>query len=83
MVLTQDKTYVLSLPDMKACFSTGKPGEPVLGNNTLYTESGSMIECDLPLAQWQNKTGLDQGTTVSAWPSDEALLQQARAVLER
>ena len=61
------------------CDSTG--GTVVLYNNTVYSPTGKVTECNMPLAQWQ-KQGHDQGTTAQSWPQDSALLELIAAALD-
>jgi hypothetical protein len=49
-------------------------GDPVvLYNNTVYSPTGKITECGMPLAKWQEK-GNDNGTTANTYPDDEVLL---------
>ena len=53
-------------------------------NNRLYAPGAQVsVQCGstMPLAQWQNKTGLDSGTTVGSSPTVEEMMQWGRQVL--
>lgn len=61
--------------------SAGSGQSPVLvGNNSVYTQDGTLSECGVSLQQWQAQ-GHDLGTTVAVWPQDDDLITQVRAVL--
>ena len=50
-----------------------------MANNTLFSASGNIHICDVPLAQWQSQ-GNDLGTTASAYTPtlDDDLIGWAR-----
>lgn len=52
----------------------------IMGNNSYYTSTGKLTECGKSLADAQ-KDGMDQGSTVSSIPSDDAILGWARELL--
>jgi hypothetical protein len=61
--------------------SAGNGQSPVLvGNNSVFTQDGTLSECGMTLEQWQAK-GNDLGTTVAAWPEDADLIQKVQTVL--
>jgi hypothetical protein len=64
----------------QSCTDSPNNGITVVGNNSIYTPTGSVTECGMSLAQWQAK-GNDPGTTASTTPADATLLALARGVL--
>lgn len=59
-----------------------KAGITVAFNNTLYTQSGNVQECGLPLASWQAQNPAnDPGSTVAEYPADDTLIAVARTIL--
>lgn len=52
----------------------------IVGNNTIFSPTGAITECGMPLAQWQAK-GNDLGTTAQVTPTDDALIALAKAAL--
>ena len=60
-ILNNDGEYALPI-----CKS---PGKSIMANNTLYSPTGALSECGVPLAQWQ-AGGNDPGTTASAYGAD-------------
>jgi hypothetical protein len=62
-VLTSDGAYALPI-----CSGAGKT---VMGNNTLFTPSGNVTECGMPLAAWQ-AAGNDAGTVAHAYADTSA-----------
>ena len=58
------------------------PGKTVLYGNQYFTQSGEITECDMPLAEWQEKSPEnDPKSTVAKWPTTEHILQLAREKL--
>ncbi len=51
-----------------------------LGGNAVTTPTGNVTECGEPLAEWV-RAGHDAGSTAGTWPSDDALIEAARALL--
>jgi hypothetical protein len=59
-----------------------KEGLTVVYNNTVYTQSGQVVECGLNLTDWQRLSVYnDPGSTVGVTPDDDTLIAAARAVL--
>ena len=66
---------------------TGDCGELAIGfkvaGTTVMTQNGTLSICGTSLAKYQAlHPGREVGTTVSAWPADDALIASARALLE-
>lgn len=62
-VLTSDGAYALPI-----CSGDGKT---VMGNNTVYTPTGNVTECGVPLAAWQ-AAGNDAGTVALSYADTTA-----------
>eukprot|EP01079_Euglenida_sp_SAG-EU17-18_P010637 gene10638-1933_t len=58
----------------------GSAGETIVGGNTIWTPTGTVTECGMPLEQYQ-KQGGDQGTKALPYPEDSEVLQVARKIL--
>lgn len=52
----------------------------IMGNNSYYTSTGQITECGKSLADSQ-KDGMDLGSTVSMYPSDDSIIAWARELL--
>ena len=52
----------------------------IMGNNSYYTSDGKLTECGKSLAEAQ-KEGMDVGSTVSVYPSADAIIEWARELL--
>lgn len=63
------------------CTSTSTAAKTVVYNNTIYTPTGTVNECGMPLAEWVAK-GNDPGSSVHPYPADDTLLGLAKDVLE-
>ena len=57
------------------------PGQTVVHDNTVYTPTGNVTECSLPLAEWQAK-GFDPGTVAAKYPDDSVLLEAMATLLD-
>ena len=55
-------------------------GGMVTGNNTVYSPTAAVSECNEPLAKWQAK-GNDPGSVARVWPSTAAIIALAHTVL--
>ena len=55
-------------------------GKTIVGNNTIWTPTGTVTECGGSLAAWQAQ-GNDIGTTASKYPDDSVIIAAARALL--
>lgn len=55
-------------------------GKTAVSGNTIWSPTGSITECGLPLAQWQ-AAGNDAGTVASHYPHDDTVLGIARQML--
>eukprot|EP00937_MAST-01D_sp_MAST-1D-sp2_P005490 g5490.t1 len=62
------------------CFGKGKGLGWRVGNNSVFSESGNENICSTTLSQWV-KQGHDQGTTISKWPTDDALVAMGKRTL--
>lgn len=62
----------------QTCHGSSTEGKTFLANNSIYTPSGSVSECGMPLSKWQAQ-GNDPGTTVAAWPSPAEILEWGKA----
>lgn len=56
------------------------PGETVVGGNEVWSPSGNITECGMPLSEWQ-AGGKDRGTVARSYPSDEEVTELARRLL--
>lgn len=52
----------------------------IAANNTVYSPTGAVSECNEPLEKWQSK-GNDPGTVARVWPSTAAIIDLAHVVL--
>ena len=57
-ILERDGDYGLPI-----CSGSGKS---IMGGNSIFSPTGAITECGMPLAQWQAQ-GNDPGTTASAY----------------
>ena len=62
------------------CAGDATHGATIVYNNTIYSPTGAITECGMPLAEWQ-ELGNDAGTTAQAWPQDQVVLGAARQLL--
>ena len=56
------------------------PGKTIVGGNTIWSPTGNITECGMPLAKWQAQ-GNDLGTTAVAYPDDSVVLAQVKKTL--
>jgi hypothetical protein len=56
-------------------------GASLLGGNLVFSPTGNITECGMPVAAWQAQ-GHDAGTAVVAgWPTDQELLSAGKRAL--
>lgn len=76
-----ENTVVMTSEDV-GILRCDAPGKTVLYSNQYFTQSGEITECDMPLAEWQEKSPEnDPKSTVAKWPTTEYILQLAREKL--
>lgn len=57
--------------------SCSPAGKTVMGNNSYFTDTGNVTECNTHSSDWPS-AGIEPGSTVSTTPSDEEILTHAR-----
>lgn len=55
-------------------------GITVVHDNTIYSPTGAVTECGMPLAKWQAQ-GNDPGSTAAPFPPTDTLVAVARGLL--
>ena len=76
-----NNTIVLNKDVMYGVGSCFGPTKVVVHDNRVYSPTGNVLECTMPLAQWQ-KGGNDPGTTAAPYPSDDVLIDAIKSVLD-
>lgn len=56
------------------------PAKTQMGGNAYFTSTGTIQECRMDLAKWQQQ-GNDKGSTVAKYPADETIIGWAKEKL--
>jgi len=81
VLLQNDGNYTSAAWGTFNCISPADGGI-IIFNNTVYSPTGAVLECGVPLKEWQAQGGWhDLGTTAAPYPSDDVILAQARQLL--
>ena len=75
VIVTHDGNYGSAGGD---CGGDGSP--PIIFNNSIYSPTGAVTVCNIPLKEWQ-KQGHEVNSTASVYPEDNDLLAIMAATL--